>query len=972
MKKNENRSGSALIVVLGMLAVLMLMAVAFSVFMRTERSGVTNLRHSLVARQTMQTAISHVMESIDRSFVNPTNNWPIPNWEQPFLSSASVWPYYQSSNCPAANRGDNAKILTEEISKHLTPSQLALARNAQVQWATIKSSVDSSASLTSDKTLSEDKIVGRYAFIALNTTGLLDMNLAGSVAGTAAERLKDYGTNSANFQIADTTFIKANSGFLSSRDKYGPFTSYADMWRNLGANPYKYKDNKEIDPDLFSGFSTSLDELAPDGSMKIPLGVALKSDAQKIYYAKLVYPAFQKILPDSKELSFGAPLTRAQLATQSLIDYLDEDVISSGGCDTGSLANYLNYPCTEPVPLVSHVIAPIEINFDGLDQTAANHMDWFRKYTVNVSFQGEAQLLTNGAPANTSANTYSLTIQSEGAFKKMDLSKLWGDCNRTGADGWYYDVDKAALSNALARTATANTVKFGHLNANIDTSFTVKEYPESLDPATQQPNFKCKTFTRAEFENLPEPLYLPVYLTAKVYLGSTVVQQVPAPSLAATKLPNDDYRIRVDPQLYSPAGQRSGAAEVLEYGWAFCVDPRFAFDTVSMIDPQSVPYCYWLNNFQAHEVMTAGITIAETAEEVVAHELAGDMDNGMLSGNCLSKDVFFAKTTSSDVVKMIEGFTPDEIPIYPDLYHAPSKAAVSANKLFIKTDDYATGQTALKSWIANKPMVSVGELGNLLVGPWETLSLFYTFRPDGGKDFHRAVDYFSTGEARYPTFTDIGSQALSTFTKEHVPAIHGGRVNLNAQRLVTCTSQDAKTGVATNSFNNEPLAAVLTGLSLDDSGSFLTYADAFDISDEFYAEVDLPADQTAGGDIMIRRLSDFGTCNVSSNSCPVLNSLYANHAAEIKCDANRESVIRNSIAGMTTRGQTYLVILRADAYSPKYGSTSAGDGTTLASTHAIVELWRDSEPARTPDGRLFPIGTTTPTHNWYVRSVRWF
>ena len=197
-------------------------------------------------------------------------------------------------------------------------------------------------------------------------------------------------------------------------------------------------------------------------------------------------------------------------------------------------------------------------------------------------------------------------------------------------------------------------------------------------------------------------------------------------------------------------------------------------------------------------------------------------------------------------------------------------------------------------------------------------------------------------------------------------------MNLNAQRLVTCTSQDAKTGVATNSFNNEPLAAVLTGLSLDDSGSFLTYADAFDISDEFYAEVDLPADQTAGGDIMIRRLSDFGTCNVSSNSCPVLNSLYANHAAEIKCDANRESVIRNSIAGMTTRGQTYLVILRADAYSPKYGSTSAGDGTTLASTHAIVELWRDSEPARTPDGRLFPIGTTTPTHNWYVRSVRWF
>src|SRR5690554_3782103 len=87
MKKNEMRSGSALVVVLGMTAVLMMMAIAFSVLMRTERSGMTNLKHSLTARQTTQTAIARVMAAIDESFEHPTNNWPIAGWDPPYISS---------------------------------------------------------------------------------------------------------------------------------------------------------------------------------------------------------------------------------------------------------------------------------------------------------------------------------------------------------------------------------------------------------------------------------------------------------------------------------------------------------------------------------------------------------------------------------------------------------------------------------------------------------------------------------------------------------------------------------------------------------------------------------------------------------------------------------------------------------------------------------------------------------------------
>ncbi|NLB69392.1 MAG: hypothetical protein GX804_06895, partial [Lentisphaerae bacterium] len=184
----ERRSGSALLVVLGILAVLMMMSVFFSVFMRTERAGTTNLRHSIVAKQSMQTALASVMASIDRSFENPTNDWPIPAWPEGFLASSETAPYYQSrilldEGQSSANnqtfwnkRSGNAHVLTEEIRKHLSPSQIALVNNAVIGWAPIKGGVVASAAegqAGGDRSFvrpEDDQVVGRYAFVALNTT----------------------------------------------------------------------------------------------------------------------------------------------------------------------------------------------------------------------------------------------------------------------------------------------------------------------------------------------------------------------------------------------------------------------------------------------------------------------------------------------------------------------------------------------------------------------------------------------------------------------------------------------------------------------------------------------------------------------------------------------------------------------------------------------------------------------------------
>ena len=68
--KRNRRRGSALIMVLGILSVLLLMAVAFSSFVRTERSGSTNLKNAVVARNSLYTAVGRVMDTVVAGFLS--------------------------------------------------------------------------------------------------------------------------------------------------------------------------------------------------------------------------------------------------------------------------------------------------------------------------------------------------------------------------------------------------------------------------------------------------------------------------------------------------------------------------------------------------------------------------------------------------------------------------------------------------------------------------------------------------------------------------------------------------------------------------------------------------------------------------------------------------------------------------------------------------------------------------------------
>ena len=60
------RSGVALIVVLGLVAILMIVSVTFTIHMRVERAGAANLRHSVIARQIVKGGLAAALMAIDK------------------------------------------------------------------------------------------------------------------------------------------------------------------------------------------------------------------------------------------------------------------------------------------------------------------------------------------------------------------------------------------------------------------------------------------------------------------------------------------------------------------------------------------------------------------------------------------------------------------------------------------------------------------------------------------------------------------------------------------------------------------------------------------------------------------------------------------------------------------------------------------------------------------------------------------
>lgn len=219
-RSGGDRSGSALVIVLGLLSVLMLMGVAFAVTMRTERMGASNMRHAALARHILDSAMARVMSDLDVA---------LRSYEEDGRFYGTTVPDDIVVLASEDSNADSVIALTHEIARHLPSDQLVAALKTPAAWKPIYGGVSISDMSDANPT-SEDPPVGRYAYLVLNGCGTLDPNLVGGLDrenGLSIEEIQ-LGRSSGEKLLGDP-LNGTVSQFLSKRNLDGHYATMRDF-----------------------------------------------------------------------------------------------------------------------------------------------------------------------------------------------------------------------------------------------------------------------------------------------------------------------------------------------------------------------------------------------------------------------------------------------------------------------------------------------------------------------------------------------------------------------------------------------------------------------------------------------------------------------------------------------------------------------------------------------------------------------
>lgn len=209
---NESaRRGVALIIVLGLLAIMTLLTISFSIAMRIERLAARNYANSVRARNLIHAgairAMDEVVETMRAPAANSFNSYP------DFSSKQGAPDAMVSTTGPSPRNPTYCRnIFTGEIRKSI-PSSL---------WKDIESVTNRCEWIR----LSQGtNVVGRYAYLVVNTSGLIDGNYAGGDA-------RWWSTNVSELDLSllpEFGSSNAVQKFVQERKKYRRFESAAEI-----------------------------------------------------------------------------------------------------------------------------------------------------------------------------------------------------------------------------------------------------------------------------------------------------------------------------------------------------------------------------------------------------------------------------------------------------------------------------------------------------------------------------------------------------------------------------------------------------------------------------------------------------------------------------------------------------------------------------------------------------------------------
>lgn len=320
-------SGIALVMVLGVLSLMVILAVAFSISMRTARMAAGNYAELVRARHLAQVGLVRAMDDICCAM---GTNLSHPN--------AAVYPPWQVMNASSGSNLDTEydTLLQGSTTNFIPRALLAEARALGNRWLEIwaTNAIDVAGS-----NVPERRLMGRVGYLILNCSGLLDANFAGG-----AER--GYGTNAAEIAVTNLPEIGAATG--------------SDQWLQWRQQDVRYETVEELQG--LAGNST------PSNFFIYSYFPAGWWDGATTNY-QVNLAGTEGDMPEGSDrwraitnafCQAGFSPSEACVLHRNLIDYLDADSVPLNLLST----------CVEAVPMINEVVFSSRVDVVVYDESA--------------------------------------------------------------------------------------------------------------------------------------------------------------------------------------------------------------------------------------------------------------------------------------------------------------------------------------------------------------------------------------------------------------------------------------------------------------------------------------------------------------------------------------------------------------------------------------------------------------------------
>ena len=1027
MKQQGRKSGVALVIVLALLALLMIVCASFLFTMRIERAGASNNRYDWVAGQVAHAGLDYALASIDHFFLNSTEENP--GWHD---GDSAYWEY-DSDKRVFKLHADTFVSLREDLSDNLRrhaapanrfiplgskaasflPPALAYRGSASKlildpdgrgpekidppEWIPVRPFGALDADSVSkgggeDGSSDRNPVIGRYAFMAFDTTGMVDVNRVMTNGSERAwgqdpgEIQLDYKTFAADFRASrsDNSTLKEKNvlDFMDVRDQDGAYVSLQDMAAL----------NEHFDP----SFSRHLKTLSYE-----PPWPAWTNAAEVVDLSESTGGKLSGRIQDLEDAFFESGLTEEQAfyAARGLIDYVDEDWEPYGADDDEKFCR----PATEPMPLMAGGVGRVRVI---AWQTART----FTNTVIQADGSVKTTITAGPDPENSSYRIavegvvpfswmYDAPGEMSGAYDQFDLKgriSAW-----EMGTGVREDRDNAEFFRKLLPDGLEDGIRLSENAGDCDNRL-VKDFgfgsvghhantgtdKKDLLPVTLNLAFRFagetlhngKTTRRYPVKGDwydDESMAIDTWMAADIntrFPGYKVeFKEVEGAAKRKELVPDDLRRVKWNDPVTGKSKTetvscKTWMAEVVT--WAEVFDPRYAYKGMAEENDGDMPS-------QLH--FTKGL-YRTSHPSFDRRGAPGGVDEASILELC---DMFpefnglkarvhdFAENANEevDIMMMLDNYFDEGsfhfcpvaswIMQHPDIPMELMNIHMDGVRLGAYEDSIDEKRALWRAYVKNAPVESAGELGYLPIGPWLTVRL-YDYNEEKVAD-PRALKANSQDNripgydgylSDYPGFHTV----LDHFAIEPERA-RPGRISVDSSEIGVLSSvfnqlpvsKTREGPVAVDEKNAKVLAEIVMALRkgvevnmprLGGGKHLQSLSKASDFGKLFYPIPDvLSADYHGGYEIACRDEEDQG-CMASKALFNILDGQRGTYLGEFE----REALVAKSYNLFTNRGKSFLIVVKAQAYTPGFFKTAIEDetGSIHASRTLIVEVWRDT------------------------------